>query len=403
MSKLFKLLCSGIGAAAFTFLLQILLSHKLLINQFGIYAAANSSLTMIGPFAGMGIGGLLLRKTCIDESRTHEYFSVALKCLVLNILFAIIISQYVLCNTGLSVIETLCMSSYYLPIAFQYLVVSQAQSSENFIRVSLAQIINPLLRVLLVLFLFLLLPSLKNTVILLCVANTISFFFLMQLIDRKFSFKLLFLKQSKSFFFSFYRESFFYSFNGTINVIQIQFSIIMAMYFFGSNCSGLYSSAIILLTASYILPNTIFGTYLLPKYHKLEKEILKAKSLRHGILAFVFGLVFFSFIGLSSDTIIKLIYPDSFKYSARLLNILAVSLPFRFYSTAIGAALLNEKCIRYKVLASFISLVFQIAFMFFLQKLGEESISISFVFSEVLTSILYTLIFFKYFQNKNIK
>ncbi|KFF02446.1 oligosaccharide flippase family protein [Flavobacterium reichenbachii] len=400
MLKLFKLICSGVGAAGATFLLQILLSHKLSLNDYGIYATANSSISMIGPFAGMGIGGLFLRKACIDHTHSQEYFSIALKCILINILIAFTASQFIFYNTGLNILQALCLSSYCLPIAFQYLVISQAQSLENFTTVSIAQIINPLLRVFVVLFLVVLIPSLTNTVILLCVANSVSFIIMLRLIDKKLSFRLIFLKQSKEFFFRFLKESFFYSFNGTINVIQIQFSIIMAMCLFGSNSAGLYSSAIILLTACYILPNITFGTYLLPKYHKLDNAVLKTISLKHGGLAFLGGIVFFIAISVLSGDVIKLIYPDSFKNSTQLLNILAISLPFRFYSTAIGAALLNERCIKYKVSASSISVVFQAMLMFFLQKIGETSISISFVISEVLTAILYTLIFLRYFKNK---
>ena len=402
MLKLFKVLCSGIGAAGATFLLQILLSHQLSMHQFGVYVAVNSSLTMIGPFAGMGVGGLFLRKACVDEIKIKEYFSIALRCLFINITLAFIISQFIFLNTGLNVTQAVFLSTYYLPVSLQYLVISYAQASDNFLKVSVAQIINPFLRVLLVFFLFIFLPSLTNTIILLGIANILSFGILLQLIRQSLSFNLLFLKQSKENFFSFFKESFFYSFNGTINVIQIQFSVLIAMYFFGSDASGLYSSAIILLTACYILPNIIFGTYLLPQYHKLEKRVLKNQSIKHAIIAFLFGFLFFVIISISSEFVINILYPNSFKYSALLLNILASSLPFRFFSTAIGAALLNEKCIKYKVSASFLALVFQIILMFFLSGIGTKSISISFVISEVITSILYTGIFLKYFQNKTI-
>ncbi|WP_427874960.1 hypothetical protein [Flavobacterium sp. MMS24-S5] len=353
-------------------------------------------------FAGMGVGGLFLRKACVDENRYDEYFSVALKCVFINIIIAIIVSQFIFFNTGLDIIQALCLASFYLPIAFQYFVISYAQVSENFAKVSIAQIINPLLRVATILFLFLLSPTLTNTTILLFFANLGSFVVLLKLIDQNKIFQLLFFKQSKSVFFSFFKESFLYSFNGTINVVQIQLSIIMAMYLFGFNTSGIYSSAIVLLTACYILPNIIFGTYLLPQYHKLEKTVLKITSLQHSIVAFVLGILFFIVVYASSEIVIKLLYPATFKNSAHLLNILAISLPFRFYSTGIGAALLNEKCIKRKVSASFLGLIFQVFLMLSLRNIGEESLSISFVLSEVLTAVIYTIIFLKYFNNKAI-
>lgn len=402
MLKLVRVLCSGVGAAGATFLIQVLLSHKLSMHHFGMYATANSSLTMIGPFAGMGVGGLFLRKACVNESRYKEYFALALKCIFINIILAIIVSQFIFFNTGLDTIQALCLASFYLPIAFQYFVISYGQVSENFAKVSAAQIINPLLRFIAILFLFLVSPTLTNTTVLLFLANFVSFIILLKLIDQNKISQLLFLKQSKCLVFSFLKESFLYSFNGTINVIQIQLSIIMAMYLFGFNTSGIYSSAIVLLTACYILPNLIFGTYLLPQYHKFKKNALKNASMRHAITAFTFGILFFITVYASSEIVIHFLYPATFKSSALLLNILAVSLPFRFYSTGIGAALLNEKCIKYKVSASFIALLFQIFLMFSLQSIGEKSLSISFVLSEILTAVIYTVIFFKYFQNKAI-
>ncbi|MBL0739317.1 oligosaccharide flippase family protein [Flavobacterium sp. GN10] len=401
MSKLIRVLCSGFGAAGATFILQVLLSHKLSMQDFGVYVAANSSLTMIGPFAGMGIGGLFLRNVCISEIEKDRYLIMALKCILTNIVIAIIVGNIIFFYTGLNFIQSLCLTSFYLPAAIQYLVISYGQVSENFTKVSIAQIINPMLRLIAVLFLFLISPNLTNTVILLLLANIVSFAILLNLIDLKKALKKISLEQSRKLLFSFYKESFFYSFNGSINVIQIQFSIFIAIHLFGSVASAIYSSAITLITACYILPNLIFGTYLLPKYHKLEKDALKNISQFYAIAAFLLGLIFVIIIYTLSGIVIQSLYPASFKNSSILLKILAVSLPFRFYSTAIGAALLNEKCIKNKVTASFLSLVFQICLIFFLQGIGEKSLSISFVLSEVFTAIVYTIIFLKYFNNKN--
>jgi O-antigen/teichoic acid export membrane protein len=400
MFKLFKVLCSGVGAAGATFLLQVFLSHKLTMHDFGIYVAASSSLTMIGPFAGMGIGGLFLRKICVNEDKVDKYFSIALKCLLINMLIAFLCSQFIFLNTGLSGFQALCLSSYFLPISVQYLLLSNAQAFDNIYEVSLSQITMPFLRLFLILFLLIFTPSLTNTVFLLSISNIAAFLIISLVISRHISFRLIFLKQKATELFSFFRESIFYSFNSSINVIQIQFSVLMAIFYFGANTSSLYSSAITLLTATYILPNMVFGTYLLPQYHKLEKIELKNTAINYAIKAFLVGFFFSMALVVSSDLIIGALYPSSFKKAVLLLSILAFSLPFRFFSTAIGAALLNEKCIKQKVFSSFMSVFAQVSLVYFFHKLGEESIALSFVFSEVFTCLLYFIIFVNYFKIK---
>ncbi|MDN3549757.1 oligosaccharide flippase family protein [Mucilaginibacter aquaedulcis] len=402
--KVINVIVSGFGAAGATFLLQVFLSHKLSIDQFGIYSAATSILTILGPFASVGISGLFLREACVHIDKETKYWSIALKCLGITVLLSFIVSQFLFAKYNLNLIESLALASYYFPLSLQYLGVALAQSRNDFLKVSLTQVLLPSLRLILVLVSFFYPADLKTILLLLVLSHAISFVFLFASINKVLSFGYIRVKQDFSEVLKFFKQSCYYSLNGSINVAQIQLSTIVAIFYFGTIGAGLYSSATTLLTACYILPNMIFGTYFLPKYHKLSNDpSSKTLLIKHSFVAFLSGIVFAIAVVICTKYLIGIIYPKAFMKSSDILNILSFSLPFRFFSTALGASLLSAHSIRQKVFASFTAIALQVLFIVVIPKNGIVSLAYSFLFSEIMTSVFYYFIFMGHIRKLSLK
>jgi O-antigen/teichoic acid export membrane protein len=400
--KIIKIILSGFGAAGTTFLLQVIVSHYLPITDFGFYAASNSLLSIVGPLASVGISGLFLRRACVTPAKTEELLGVSLSSLLCTTIISFIITAFVFYKSNINLSSSLSLATFYFPIALQYLFISFFQAREKYNIVSLFQSMLPTLRLLFVAISIFVTASLQSISYALAASHLVALLIFYFISKSFFSLKKIAANQSIQGGIKFFKESVYYSLNGTLNVAQIQISTIICIFLFGSASSAMYSSANTILAACYILPNLVFGTYFLPKYHKLEIEgSLEKLPVKHGMYSLAVGAVVTMLIVVSAKFIIGFIYPSSFKESANILQILSLSLPFRFFSTAVGASLLSEQSVKKKLFASLISITLQSISVFIFSQYGINFLAVSYVFSELAIAILYYLIFSSQYRKLN--
>jgi len=401
--KVIRVIVSGFGAAGTTFLLQVFLSHQLGLAEFGAYAAVTSILTVIAPFISIGISGLFLRRACVDQSQIGQLMPISIVCLLATTLLAYILS--VLFLPGVSVVQSICLATFYFPFALQNITVASAQVKERYNVVSVAQSVLPTVKLLIVLFSLFFLVNLTTVSYFIAAGHAIAFYVLLVLFKREFDYKKsadfnINLREISGFM----KQSVFYALNGTVNVAQIQISTIVAVFLFGTAASGLYSSASTLLTACFLLPNIVFGTYFLPKYHKMTTDLYSIKTpLKHAYVSFAVGLFAGLILFVLTPFVIKVVYPASFSSASAILMILCLSIPLRFFSTALGAAILSEESIPLKVAVSFLSIVIQAIFMYVLRGYGMQSLAMSYVISEFFVAALYFMIYQRYVNMVRIK
>ena len=403
-NKIIRVLISGFGAAGATFLLQVVISHHLTISDFGKYAASNSMLSIIGPLAGMGASGLFLRKACVNPSQVNSLASLASLSLLITTSLAIALSTIVFVNSEIGLLVAICFATYYVPQTVQYISVAYAQFEEEFNSVSILQSLLPVVRLIIVAASTVIVAiNLTNLALALCIAHLFAFVLLAGAHKRSKPKYLLNFSVKFKELIQYLRESVNYSLNGTLNIAQIQISTVFSIYLFGSTASAVYSAANTILAACYILPNTIFGTYFLPKYHKLAPNHSSYMiPIRHAIASFAGGLLVALGLFVSADLIIGNIYPKDFGAATMILRTLACSLPFRFFSTALGAAILSEQSIGKKLMASVGSILFQAAFVYCFRSYGVSAIACSYIFSELLVAGLYYTIYTNHFRSLKI-
>ena len=96
----------------------------------------------------------------------------------------------------------------------------------------------------------------------------------------------------------------------------------------------------------------------------------------------------------TAPVLIPLVFSEKYTVSASVLQILAYGVPFRFFSTAVGAALLTESTVRLKVIVSLFSIGIQV---FYIVIFGSRSDAIgvawSVVVSELVVAICFALIY----------
>jgi O-antigen/teichoic acid export membrane protein len=187
-----------------------------------------------------------------------------------------------------------------------------------------------------------------------------------------------------------------YSINGVVNVAQIQLTVTFAALLFGSKEAALFSVAITLLNAIFILPNTIFGLYLLPKYHKLDFSVSRNVPLLNAAYAFLLGLTISVGFWKLSSLVIATLFGAEYRAATEIIEILLWTVPLRFFSTGIGAALLSERLVRWKVFCSGLGLALQVGLFILCVDEGPHEIAYAVIVGEFTVAALYASLFINY-------
>lgn len=145
-----------------------------------------------------------------------------------------------------------------------------------------------------------------------------------------------------------------YGVSAVLYPVFFQVSTVLLKYLHSNEQAGHYGVALAVMTAIYLFPATVYQKYLLSRLHRWAAHDRPRfwQAYRIGNLAMLAaGLVVGLALALLSPWIVPWAFGPAFADVAVLLGILAVCVPIRFLSTAVGSALLTEHHMRYRVIA----------------------------------------------------
>ena len=146
--------------------------------------------------------------------------------------------------------------------------------------------------------------------------------------------------------------------------VFFQVSTVLLKYL-GSNAqAGHYGVALAVMMAIYLLPSTVYQKFLLSRLHRwaVHDKPRFWRVHRMGNLAMLgAGIVVGAALAVVSPWVVPLAFGPAFADVAGLLAVLALCVPIRFLSTAVGSALLTESHMRYRVVAMLVASLVAVA------------------------------------------
>ena len=136
--------------------------------------------------------------------------------------------------------------------------------------------------------------------------------------------------------------------------VFFQISTILLKYLHSDAQAGMYSIALAIMTAIYLIPATIYQKYLMSKLHRWaahDEPKFWAVYRQGNVAMFLLGVVVSIALVVVSPWIVPIVFGERYRGVIDILYILALCPPIRFLSTAMGSALLTEDHMRYRVYA----------------------------------------------------
>lgn len=155
-----------------------------------------------------------------------------------------------------------------------------------------------------------------------------------------------------------------YGMEAVLYPIFFQISTVLLKYLDGNAEAGVFSIALGVLIAVYMLPSTIYQKFLLSKLHRWAVHDTRKFWMvyRRGCVAMLgMGLLIGAAIVLVSPWAVPIAFGAKYLAVVPVLQLLAICVPLRFLSSGVAGALLNERHMRYRVVLMGISAVVVVA------------------------------------------
>ncbi|WP_342315643.1 polysaccharide biosynthesis C-terminal domain-containing protein [Lysobacter sp. FW306-1B-D06B] len=136
--------------------------------------------------------------------------------------------------------------------------------------------------------------------------------------------------------------------------VFFQVSTVLLKYLGSNEQAGHYGVALAVMAAIYLFPATVYQKFLLSRLHRwaVHDRTKFWRVYRAGNVAMLaMGVLVGALLALLSPWLVPLAFGPAFADVTEILAILALCVPIRFLSTAVGSALLTEHHMRYRVIA----------------------------------------------------
>jgi O-antigen/teichoic acid export membrane protein len=136
--------------------------------------------------------------------------------------------------------------------------------------------------------------------------------------------------------------------------VFFQVSTILLKYQAGDAPAGMYSIALAVMVAVYLVPQTIYQKYLLSKLHRWaahDPPKFWAVYRRGNVLMLLLGAGVGVAIAVVSPWVVPVVFGREYVEVVSVLGVLALCAPVRYLSSAMGSALLTEGHMRFRVYA----------------------------------------------------
>ena len=135
--------------------------------------------------------------------------------------------------------------------------------------------------------------------------------------------------------------------------VFFQIGTVLLKYLDSDAAAGHFGIALAVMTAIYLFPATVYQKFLIAKLHRwaVHDRPRFDQAYRQGSLAMLASGVLVAILLYAVAPWSTRIFGEAYDGLPTLLRLLAICVPLRFLSTAVGSVLLTESHMRYRVLA----------------------------------------------------
>lgn len=356
-----------LAGAAMTFLAQTLLARRLGPQEFGLFASSLATVTMVAPLAGFGLSQFRLRAYGAEGwdadrwSRSSLRFSVATTAIAIGIIAAWALAGAPVDAQTRSTL--LVLSPLVVGLFAVDLVGSKLRLEERYRSLAGWQLLTPAGR-LAVALLVLAVPSATAPWVALgyCIVALVTIALALPqvramlggAIDLQGHGPRVAAAPASPGVMTLWSQAWAYGLAAVLYPVFFQISTVLLKYLGDDAQAGRYGVAMAVMTAIYLLPATIYQKFLLSKLHRWavhdKRKFWRVHRLgNRGMLAG--GLAIGATLAALAPWAVPMAFGAQYRGVVAPLMVLAICIPIRFLSTAIGSALLTEGHMRYRVVA----------------------------------------------------
>jgi O-antigen/teichoic acid export membrane protein len=171
-----------------------------------------------------------------------------------------------------------------------------------------------------------------------------------------------------------------------------------------SHDAGLFGAAFLVLTAAYLLPAVTFQKFLVSRmqWWAAHKPAIFMSVVKYSaLLLTVTGLALLLLINRTAEFLVSILFGPPFAETAGLLTLLAVAIPFRYYSVAIGSALLTGRSVLARSLCEVCAATLTASITAFgYTNFGPRSAVVATIASEIFLAAAYSFLFYRAYGRK---
>lgn len=367
---------SALGALM-TFLAQTLLARGLGPHEYGLFASSLASVSMIAPLAGFGLGQFRMKVYGAEGWQANRWLRPSLHFIGLTtgIAFALVVGWALVgARDDPTRFMLLVLSPVILGILAIELIVSKSRLEDRFVGMALWLLATPAARLSIALAVFFL-PHVGGSFaavsyglvgLLVALAAMPQIVSMMRgRIDLKGHGTPpaeLPANPSPSIR-ALWSQAWAFGVYAALYPIFYQISTILLKYLSCDASAGRYSIALAVMTAIYLIPTNIYPKYLQPMLHRWvvhDRPKFWRVYWQASVGMLGLGMVVGTVMAVAAPWAVPLVFGEKYRTVSALLQILALCVPLRFLSTAVGAALLTENHMRLRVYAMAMATVFVI-------------------------------------------
>ena len=355
--------------AVMVFLTQTLLARELGPDAYGLFASSLATVTMIAPLAGFGMTQFRLRVYGVEGWGANRWLRSSLRFSVATtfLAFAIVVGWALFVAPDAATRFTLLvLSPVVLSVLAMDLLSNRFRLEDRFATMALWQMAIPASR-LLVALLLLLVPQLTGRFValaygaisLLLALNAVPL--LRGLARGDFDLRghgprrdVVVAPSAMPGVREVWAQAWPYGLVAILYPVFFQVSTILLKYLGSDAQAGMYSIALAVMTAIYLIPATIYQKFLLAKLHRWSTHDAPkfwAVYRRGNVAMLLLGIVIGIGVAVASPWVVPLVFGERYAPVSRILLVLALCPPIRFLSTAMGSALLTDGHMRFRVYA----------------------------------------------------
>lgn len=348
----------AISGAFFAFLTQVFLARELGIHDYGQFAAALATITIVAPLAGFGVSGFWLRIFGEEGWRAVRWVGPSLRFLILStaVLIILILGWALIFEGRESSRDILILLSVYIfgQIAIE-LSISKKQLEGNYAQLSLWQVFPHLSRLIAVMITAKTLGADFSAIhVAFCYALLsilIAGFggwqikemsqgnFLLLGHEKKNELSLIDCSPAIA---EVFKKSFPYGAIGILYLVYFQSGVVFLGHIVGPEAVGVYNVAFTVLGAVYLFPSVVYQKFLMPLIQRWAySDVAKSYSVYKmgSISMLVIGLIACGVVLILAPWFVKFAFGEQYLEAAEILIILSLCMPLRFVSSSSGAFL----------------------------------------------------------------